>query len=166
MKIYLGTDHGGFELKEKLIIWLEKQDHDVVDVGAHSLEPEDDFTDYAFLVAQDLQDDPDSKGILLCRNGVGVAIVANRFGGIRCALGFNAKQIEKARSDDDVNCLSLPADYLTEAEAKKIVTAFLETSFSGQEKYRRRLKKVDEGPAFDMEHCCGGGCGHCDHHHG
>lgn len=164
MKIFIGADHGGFKLKESLKVWLDKGGHEVVDVGAHTLDSEDDFVDYAFAVADGLSSSLEARGILLCRNGVGVDIAANRFMGIRCALGFDSKQIEKARSDDDVNCLSLPADYLSETEAKEIVEAFLETEFSAKEKYLKRLKKLENGPDFNIDMCCGGGCGHCDHH--
>jgi RpiB/LacA/LacB family sugar-phosphate isomerase len=163
MKIYLGTDHGGFKLKEELKDWLVKEKYEPVDLGARSLEPEDDFVDYAFAVADVLQLSPEERGILFCRNGVGVAIAANRFGGVRCALGFDKKQVTKAREDDDVNCLAIPADYLSVEQTKGIVKAFLETKFSGEEKYQRRLEKL-ESESCGSGCCsgsCGGSCGGC-----
>jgi ribose 5-phosphate isomerase B len=156
MKIYIGADHGGFDLKEKIIERLGTQDCEVVDMGAKEKTDGDDYVDYASIVGEELGFDPDSLGILICRNGVGVSIVANRFDGVRCALGFDVSQIEKARNDDDVNCLALPADYIDEDHVFKIVDAFLKTKFSGKENYVRRLEKL---ALLQTGGCCGGGCG-------
>lgn len=156
MRIYLGTDHGGFEMKEELKKWLAS-DYEVVDVGAFVLDPEDDFVDYAKSMAEQMSDDDEGVGIVLCRNGVGVSVVANRFLGIRCVLGFDEGQVEKARNDDDVNCLALPADYIDLEKAKKLVEKFLETDFGGKEKFIRRIHKLE---TMGMQGgCCGGGCG-------
>lgn len=157
MKIYLGADHGGFKLKEEIKEWL-LDDNEVVDLGANKLDEDDDFIEPAAAVAEALEIDGEARGILLCRNGVGVAIVANRYGGVRCALGFDQGQAEKARADDDVNCLSLPADYLNSEKAKNIVLTFLKTEFSGEERYRRRLVKLEQLTAGCGDSCCGGGC--------
>lgn len=157
MKIYLGADHGGFKLKEEIKGWLATG-HEVVDLGASKLDEDDDFIEPAVAVAEALEFDREARGILLCRNGVGVAIVANRYGGVRCALGFDPEQTEKARSDDDVNCLSLPADYLNSEIARNIVQVFLKTKFSGEERYRRRLEKLEQLTGGCGDGCCGGGC--------
>lgn len=159
MNIYLAADHGGFEMKEELKKWLDEQDYRVVDAGAQELDEEDDFVDYAQAASERMSEDPEGVGIFLCRNGVGVSIVANRYLGIRCVLGFDRKQVEKARNDDDVNCLSLPADYLDLEKAKELVRAFLETDFSGEERFSRRIHKLEEG--MMMGGCCGGECGNC-----
>lgn len=157
MKIYIGADHGGFSLKETLKERLSKDEYEVVDLGAKSLDGDDDYVDYGSVLAEELSFDNEAMGILICRNGVGMSIVANRFSGVRCALGFDVSQIERARTDDDVNCLALPADYLEPEFAVKIVKAFLDTKFSGGEKYTRRLTKID----MISSGCCGGGCGGC-----
>jgi ribose 5-phosphate isomerase B len=163
MKIYIGTDHGGFELKQKLVDWLASEGYEIVDLGAKELEAEDDFVDYALLVTDSLAFEPEARGILLCRNGVGMDIVANRAPEVRCALGFDSGQVEKARSDDNINCLSLPADYIDEVKAKELVEAFLKTKFSGEERFVRRLDRLAEVDSHQCV-CGGGGSGHCHHH--
>lgn len=140
MKIILAADHGGVEMKEELKEWLKNLGYGVVDVGAEKLDPEDDFVDYA-KKAVGMAGDGD-RLILLCRNGVGMSIVANRNKNIRCVLGFDENQVRRARSDDDVNCLSLPADYVDEEKAKVLVKVFLETKFSGEERFVRRIGKL------------------------
>jgi ribose 5-phosphate isomerase B len=92
---------------------------------------------------------------------VGVSIAANRCCGIRCALGFDAGQVEKAREDDDVNCLALPADYIDLDKAISIVSSFIKTKFSGKEKYQHRVEKLDGSSGCCGGGCCGGGCGQC-----
>lgn len=164
--IYMGSDHGGFELKENLKTWLLEKGNQVEDMGAEAKDEGDDFVDYAMEVAEALVENQEAKGIVLCRNGVGVSVVANRYGGVRCALGFDQHQVEKARSDDDINCLSLPADYLDLAKAKELVEAFLKTKFDGGEKYVRRLIKlesIETGGCGGCSNggCGGGGCGNC-----
>ncbi len=159
MKVYLGADHGGYEMKKELKEWLRGRVDEVVDVGAERFDKEDDFVDYAQMVAEKIQDE--AVGIVLCRNGVGVSIAANRYLGVRCVLGFDEKQVERARKDDDVNCLALPADYIDLEKAKKLVGKFLETDFEKKEKYVRRLEKL-EGMGGGCLACrqtgCGGGC--------
>ena len=148
MKIYLGSDHRGFHLKEELKPWLIQQGHEVVDVGASSLVPDDDYVEYAKRVADSVSTEElqhrDGRGVLLCASGVGVDIVANRFKNIRCGLGISPEQIREAREDDDINVLALAADYIDIETAKETVKAFLETEFSRKERYVRRLKQLDE----------------------
>lgn len=164
MKIYFGSDHGGFELKEKLKKWFAERDLQGIDFGASALNKGDDFVDYTLAVVENLQNDFEGRGVLLCRNGVGVSIAANRFAGIRCALGFDKKQVERARRDDDVNCLALPADYIDFKKAKELVEAFLKTEFSNESKYQRRVAKLEMIGNVGGSCCgggggCGGGCG-------
>ena len=161
MKVYLGADHGGFKLKEILKPWLQDKGYKVEDFGASREDPGDDFVDYAFAVAAALQMNPQDRGILLCRNGVGVSVAANRFAQVRCALGFDIKQVTKARHDDNVNCLSLPADYISKTEAEKIVEAFLKTKASTAEKYLGRTSKLEQNDGCLGGSCCGGDCSQC-----
>lgn len=148
MTIYLGADHRGFHLKEELKLWLIQQGHEVVDVGASSLVPDDDYVDYAKRVADSVLTEEfqhrGRRGILICASGVGVDIVANRFKRIRCGLGISPEQVREAREDDDINVLALAADYTDAGTAKEMVETFLETEFSRKERYIRRLKKIDE----------------------
>ena len=140
--IYLACDHGGFSLKEKIKEQLSKTNLPVVDVGNSQLDPQDDFVDFAKMAAQQMKDD--DRGIFLCRNGVGVDIVANRFAHLRSVLGFNVVQVEKARNDDNCNVLCLPADYIDLQTALSLVDVFLNTKFSQEERFNRRLGKLQE----------------------
>jgi ribose 5-phosphate isomerase B len=147
MIIYIGSDHGGFELKKKLVEYLQSKNIEVKDVGAYELDPLDGYPDYAAKVASAVADANDAdnvRGILACRNGVGMDIVANRFKGVRSALGFDAYQVQKAREDDNVNVLALPADFISFEKAAELVDAFLNAKMKTIEKYHLRLKKIDE----------------------
>ncbi|MBU2577621.1 RpiB/LacA/LacB family sugar-phosphate isomerase [Patescibacteria group bacterium] len=141
--IYLGADHCGFELKEKVKKWLENSGYQYEDLGSSKLSLEDDYPDYAIKVAKKLGKKGD-YGILFCGSGIGMDIAANKFTGIRCGLGFSQQQIRIAKRDDDINCLAIPADFLSETETLGIIQMFLETQFSGSEKYLRRIKKIIE----------------------
>lgn len=141
--IYLGADHRGYELKEKIKVWLKNWGYQFEDLGNDRLNLEDDFPDFALKVAKKLKKKGDF-GIMACGSGVGMDIVANRFPGVLCGLGCSQQQIRIAKRDDNINCLSLPADFLSEEEAKGIINIFLETQFSGGEKYLRRLEKIEK----------------------
>ena len=145
MIIYLATDHAGFNLKEKIKQFLTELGYETQDFGAFSFEPTDDYPDFAALVARKVSLDPEnSRGILICGSGVGMDIVANRFANVRSVLASNPEQAEDSRIDDNTNILSLAADFLTENEAKKILTIWLQTDFSEEERFRRRLEKIDK----------------------
>ena len=143
MTIYIGADHGGFELKLQLSQYLVKAGYAVVDCGNKVYEPEDDYPDFSKGVASAVGANKDSRGILICRNGVGVCISANRFAGIYCALGFNNEQIRKARQHDFINVLALPSDYKTLDECIELVKIFIETEPLSDPKYLRRLQKIE-----------------------
>jgi len=143
--IYLGADHGGYELKEKTKKWLRAWGYEFKDLGSTKLDQEDDFPDYSRLVAEKVaKSKGGDTGILFCRSGVGVDIVANRFRGVRCGLGFSQQQIRISKRDDNLNCLALAADFTPDDQAKGIIQMFLETRFSGGEKYLRRIKKIEK----------------------
>lgn len=142
MRVVLGADHGGFKLKEEIKRWLAEK-YEVGDVGASGLDPEDDFVEYAVLVAEEVAEDGEARGILFCRNGYGMMIAANRFPGVRCGEAFDLEAVRRGRTDDDINCLSVPADYIKDGEVKKMIETFLTTEFSGEEKYKRRLGKLE-----------------------
>lgn len=142
MRVYLGADHGGFKLKEKVKAWLKERGEEVVDEGAEKLEKGDSFVDYGLRVARKLGKEGDSRGILFCRNGLGMVIVANRVRRVRCGLGFEVGAVRKGRSDDDINCLAVPADYVGFKQTREMIEVFLETSFSGQRRFRERLLRL------------------------
>ena len=144
MKIFIGADHNGYELKEKIARWLFEMDHAFQDLGAQSLEPHDDYTKYAEEVASLVAKNEGSRGVLLCGSGVGVEIVANKFDGVRAGIGENVLQVERGRNDDDMNVLVIAADYTSEKEAKAMLIAFLETKFSGKVRYEKRLQEIEK----------------------
>src|SRR3989339_1910940 len=103
MKIYLGSDHRGYKLKEKIFQWLVDKGHEVEDFGAYELEPSDDYTLYAEKVASVVSDREAARGVLLCGSGVGVDVVANKFDGIRASIGKSVDQVHAGRRDDNMN---------------------------------------------------------------
>lgn len=142
MKIYLGADHRGYSLKEKIKVWLVEWGYEVDDVGAQVYDRNDDYVDYAKAVAERISSQADTRGILLCGSGHGVDIVANRFPQVRCILGFNVDVVMQGREHEDANVVSIPADWVSENEAKEMVNMFLKTQFSGEKRHQRRLEKV------------------------
>jgi len=144
MVIYFGADHRGFNLKEI----LKKQlggSYEVVDLGNKNLDEGDDYPDFAAQVANQVSADPsNSKGVVICGSGAGVDVVANKFFGVRSVLGISPEQVKAARSDDDVNVLSIAANFTKDEEASAMLKVFLETEFSGEERYKRRLDKISE----------------------
>ena len=142
MKIFIGADHRGFILKEKIARWLFEMDRAFQDLGAESLDPSDDYTKYAEEVASLVAKNEGSRGVLLCGSGVGIEVMANKFDGVRAGIGESVLQIEKGRSDDDMNILVIAADFTSEKDAKAMLIAFLETKFSGKARYERRLEEI------------------------
>mgnify|MGYP001560086476 CR=1 FL=1 len=145
MVIYLGADHRGFNLKGAIKDFLQGRGYEVIDFGNNSYDEKDDYTDFAVKVAEKVSlNSETSRGILICGSGVGVDVTANKFKNVRSALGITSDQIYDARHDDDVNILSLAADYMSPEDANKIVQVFLSTPFSGEEKFSRRIEKISQ----------------------
>lgn len=143
MVIYIGADHKGFELKEKLKNILRNAGYFVEDMGNSVKDEEDDYVDFASNVAKKVSLEYETaKGIVICGSGVGVSIVANKFKNVRCGLITSSNQAFDARNDDDINVLALPADYVDEETVRKIVFTWLQTPFSQEKKYQRRLDKI------------------------
>ncbi len=143
MTIYIGADHRGFNLKERLKAVLVDEGYVVTDFGAATLTPDDDYPDYALAVAKKVGADPmQGRGIVICGSGFGVDIVANKVDGVRAGLAMSSDHAYQGRHDDDVNVLALAADFVDEETAVKIVKVFLTTPFAKEEKYARRLEKV------------------------
>ena len=150
MKIFIGADHRGFELKEKLK--KELVDYEVVDLGNSVMDESDDYPDFGALVSEKTVKNG-GMGIVICGSGVGISIAANKVNGVRCALCWKEEIAKQAREHLDANVLALPSDFVSFEEAKIIVKTFLETKFSGEERHLRRVEKLES------EKCCGGGCG-------
>jgi len=144
MKVFIGADHRGFELKEKIVKCLFELEYACHDVGAFKLDPGDDFTKFAEEVSSLVANNHGSRGILLCGSGVGVDVVANKFDGIRASIGKSVQQVEAGRNDDDMNVLVIAADFTSEKEARAMLIAFLETKFSGKVRFEKRLQELKE----------------------
>ncbi len=146
MKLYIGADHKGFHLKRKLIEYLKRAGYDVVDEGDEKLDPNDDFPQFAGKVCAAVlaSEDAHARGILICGSGQGMCIAANRFKGIRAALGYDREAARSSRNDDDSNVLCLPAEIVDSREADLIVETWLNTPFAGAARFVRRNKQLDE----------------------
>ena len=145
MKIYLGTDHAGYELKGELKPYLEELGYEVEDKGATKLDEKDDYPDFIFPVAEAVASDPEGRGIILGGSGQGEAMTANRVKGVRAAVYYGGKEeiITLSREHNDANVLSLGARFITPDEAKKVVKKWLDTAFSNEERHERRIGKLD-----------------------
>ena len=141
MRIAIGADHGGFELKAPIIEQLKTAGHIPLDMGTHSPDPVD-YPDITRSVAEAIQQGKAGLGILLCGSGVGASVAANKFVGIRAGLCHDTFSAHQAREDDDVNVLCLGGRVIGLSLALDIVKTWVEASFSGLERHRRRLEKV------------------------
>lgn len=146
MQIFVGADHRGFELKQSLVDYLKANGWQVADEGDKELNPNDDFPQFAGRVVSKMlaHSGADSRGILICGSGQGMCMAANRYKGIRAALGYNRKAARASRNDDDSNILCLPADELRKDTAYKIVDTWLKTPFAAATRFKRRNQELDE----------------------
>lgn len=143
MMIYLGSDHGGYKLKEVLVAYLESKNVEVEDLGVNSQEPSD-YPDAAAAVAQKVLANPGSFGVLLCRNGQGICIAANKIKGVRAALAWSPEIAASARQHDDANVLCIASDFTNKATAQAMVDAFLKTPFENIDRRVRRIEKLHQ----------------------
>ena len=148
MKIILGSDHQGFDLKQALFAWLSKEGYDVEDVGDKRPDPADDYPQFAQLACLRLlgDDNEDVRVILICGGGQGMAMAANRFKGIRASVIWDAFEAKMTRNDNDSNVLCLPSRIL-ENDAKEwqdIIETWLKTPFANADRYKRRNRQIDE----------------------
>ncbi|MBI1908393.1 RpiB/LacA/LacB family sugar-phosphate isomerase [Candidatus Uhrbacteria bacterium] len=140
--VYLGADHAGFDMKQIIRDHLDSRGVIVEDLGAHALDPRDDYPEYARAVATAVREHPGSFGILGCGNAEGVMIAANKFDGIRAGLGFSVDAAVTMRQDDNANVLCVPGRIATDDDPLMIVDAFLATAFSNGERHNRRLSAI------------------------
>ncbi|MBI1961361.1 MAG: RpiB/LacA/LacB family sugar-phosphate isomerase [Parcubacteria group bacterium] len=140
--IYLGADHAGFSLKEKIKAHLEKARVRYADLGAFAYDNDDDYPEYAVLVAKKVAKDPKARGILVCGTGNGMAIAANKTKGVRAAVAWDSYSAKKAVQDDAANILALPARDITEQSALAVVTAYLSEKPSAAARHTRRVHKI------------------------
>ena len=139
-KIFLSSDHGGFNLKTSINKFLNDKNYDVVDLGSFSLEPVD-YPDYANLMAKNIKNNINARGILLCGTGIGISIAANRYSHIRAALCTNVEMASKSRRHNDANVLALGGRIIDDSIAKEIVIEFLNTQFE-EGRHRLRVNKI------------------------
>lgn len=146
MKVYIGADHNGFEMKAKLSEELTKAGFDVIDEGDKALKPDDDFPQFAERVVRAIQasDDREARGILICGSGQGMCMAANRFKGMRASLVWSIEEARASRNDDDSNILCLPSRYMKMDEAISISEAWLSTPFAGAARFKRRIHELDQ----------------------
>src|SRR5919112_130892 len=144
MRVYLGSDHAGYDLKNHLAEHLQKQGHDVVDVGPHVYDPEDDYPAFCLTAGAKVVADPGSLGIVVGGSGNGEQIAANKIEGVRSALVWKVEIAELARQHNDSNVCAIGAREHSPEEAESFVDTFLATPFSGNPRHARRIAQVAE----------------------
>jgi ribose 5-phosphate isomerase B len=151
MRIAVGADHGGFPLNERVIEELRAAGHEVEDFGTHDGTVPDDYPDYALAVGRAVQTGTAEIGILICGSGVGAAVAANKLRGVRAALCADTYSAHQSREHDDCNVLCLGARVVGSELAMEIVRAFVAARFTGEERHRRRLAKVNDIERLEAE---------------
>ena len=141
MKVYLATDHAGFALKEKIKDYLAKN-YEVVDCGAYSIDPTDDYPLFISKAGEKIEKDPNSFGIIFGKSGAGEEIVANKFKNVRAVLGFSKDNVRLSRMHNNANVLSLGSEFETLEKAKELVEIFLKTPFSNDPRHVRRIDEI------------------------
>ncbi len=152
MRIGIATDHGGFELKQMLVAHLREIGHEVIDVGAHRLNPGDDYPDFVIPLAQALAAGEVERGVAVCGSGVGASVCANKIPGVRAGLIHDHFSARQGVEDDDMNVLCMGGRVVGPAVARDLVDTFLAAQFSQAERHRRRLGKVAELEARMANH--------------
>lgn len=142
MRVYLGSDHAGYELKAHLLNHLAKQGYDLVDVGPFVFDPDDDYPAFCLHTAARVVADPGSLGVVIGGSGNGEQIAANKVRGVRAALAWNEDTARLAREHNDANVVSIGARMHTLEEATRLVEVFLATPYSGAERHTRRIAQL------------------------
>ena len=142
LRVAFGADHGGFLLKTQLLPWLQERGYETLDMGAHTLDPADDYPDFAAAVAEAVTSGHAQRGILICGSGVGACIAANKVPGIRASLCHDIYSAHQGVEHDDMNLLCLGARVIGAELAMTLVIAFVNARFANEKKYHRRLDKV------------------------
>lgn len=155
MKLVISSDHAGFPLKEEVRAYLSKAGHEIVDLGAYQVEPEDDYPDFAERVGLAIRQGVAPRGILICGSGVGVCVAANKIPGIRAGMCHDTYSAHQGVEHDDMNVVVLGARIIGPALAYEVVDAFLKAEFiAKEERFVRRFKKV---LAIEARYQCGDG---------
>ena len=141
MQVAIGADHAGFELKTVVAALLTELGHDVVDLGAHTYDAQDDYPDFAGAVAQRVAA-AGERGVIVCGSGVGASVAANKVKGVRASVCHDTYSARQGVEHDDMNVLCLGSRIIGEELAKEVVAAFMDAEFSGETRHRRRLDKL------------------------
>jgi ribose 5-phosphate isomerase B len=144
MRVHIGSDHAGFELKTHLVNYLNGQGYEVVDVGPYSFDPDDDYPPYCIATGLAVVEDPGSLGVVIGGSGNGEQIAANKVTGVRAALAWNAETAALARQHNDANVVAIGARQHILDEAIALVETFLNAPFSGNERHARRIAQLAE----------------------
>ncbi|MEX0864611.1 MAG: ribose 5-phosphate isomerase B [Acidimicrobiia bacterium] len=141
MRIAVGSDHAGYEMKEDLASWLAESGHAVYDLGTHSTDPVD-YPDYSTAVAQAVLDGRADRGVIVCGSGAGASIAANKLNGIRAAVAHDVYTAHQMVEHDDVNIICLGSRVIGQALAEDLVKTFIEARFSRDDRHVRRVDKI------------------------
>ena len=142
MRVAVGADHAGLDLKRELTDWLGQQGHQVQDLGAHAYDPADDYPDFARPVAEAVAQGEAERGIIVCGSGVGASVTANKVRGVRAAMCHDTYSAHQGVEHDDMNVLCLGSRVVGPALAEELVAAFMQARFTSEERHIRRLNKV------------------------
>lgn len=142
--LYLGSDHNGVYLKKKIGGFLSAEKIEFEDLGANEVNITDDYPDIAQKVCQKVLENKSNRGVLICKSGQGVCIASNRIKGIRAAQAMSVEMAEAGRNDDDINVLCLSSHWQNDIESAKIIKKLLSTKFNGQDRFIRRINKLDK----------------------
>lgn len=142
MRVLIGGDHAGFELKTEIAAKLRAAGHDVIDKGAHQYDAADDYPDFSLAVARGVASGEGDRGIIICGSGVGASVAANKVRGVRAAMCHDTYSARQGVEHDDLNVLCLGGRIIGSALAVELVDGFLDAKFSGEERHQRRLDKV------------------------
>ncbi|MGO9566363.1 MAG: RpiB/LacA/LacB family sugar-phosphate isomerase [Desulfomonilaceae bacterium] len=142
-KLGIAADHGGFSLKEEVRIALESAGHTIVDYGAYAMQKDDDYPDFVIPLARAIAAGEVERGIAVCGSGVGAAIAANKIPGVRAALVHETFSAHQGVEDDNMNVICLGGRVIAFAMAMELIRGFLDAEFSGAERHKRRLAKVE-----------------------
>lgn len=148
MNVYIASDHGGYQKKQQIIKQLQKHGYHVIDEGAATQIPTDDYPDYALKVGEKVITDPTAMGILICGAGIGMSIACNKIKGIRCAKVDNEEEASLARLHNDANVIALSGRKSVE-QLYHLIEIFLTTDFSKAERHQRRIAKIT---AYEEQH--------------
>ena len=146
MRVAIGADHGGYALKDELKQFLQSLGHEMIDFGAHALDPADDFPDFTRPLAESVASGSADRGIMICGSGVGASVAANKVRGIRASVCHDTYSAHQGVEHDDMNVLCLGARIVGIELARELTGAFLSAEYVPEERFQRRLDKV-----LDME---------------